>query len=348
VSGIRTIGPLEIFAPLPPIPYVVGGIFITPGPPTLLGGYGFCGKTVTAQSIALAVASGLDLWGVFGVKQGKVLHLDYEQGERLTRERYQRLAVGAGVDPTKLGSDVLRLAALPTTYLDSEDAFEVLSATFDGYALVVIDSLRASMPSVDENSSEVRRHLDMLTRISERTGCAVLIIHHARKTGSDDKPGDPKMVLRGSSAIFDACGNVFAMAAEKGRPTRVSHLKERTRGIPIEDFGLQIVDVLIGNDPRAGLRVVHLEPEQLDRGPSTAGTAALSKDCDRLVTFLASHGGKFLGSKSALWGAIGMNRSAFFKAISVVESDKRVTVLTPSKNNDRTGTEIILNSVGCT
>jgi hypothetical protein len=348
VSGISTIGPSEIFAPLPPIPYVISGVFITPGPPTLLGGYGFCGKTVTAQSIALAVASGNDLWGVFSVKQGRVLHLDYEQGERLTRERYQRLAVGAGVDPAKLGADVLRLAALPTTYLDSDDAFDVLSAAFDGYALVIIDSLRASMPSVDENSSEVRRHLDMLTRISERTGCAVLVIHHARKTGSDDKPGDPKMVLRGSSAIFDACGNVFAMAAEKGRPTRVSHLKERTRGIPIEDFGLQIVDVPNGNDPRAGLRVDHLEPEQLDRGPSTTGTASLSKHCIRITTFLASNGAKFLGSKSALCEAMGMNRNEFFKAISVVESDGRVKVRPPSKKEGSTGTEITLNPVGCT
>jgi hypothetical protein len=60
----------------------------------LIAGYGFTGKTIAAQALALAIASGGRVWDMFAARSGRVLHLDYEQGQRLTNERYQRLARG--------------------------------------------------------------------------------------------------------------------------------------------------------------------------------------------------------------------------------------------------------------
>jgi hypothetical protein len=259
---IETIGVADIFAPLAPIAWCIEGLALAPGAAACFAGYGFVGKTLTAQDIATSKASGRDVFGVFRTKPGRVLHLDFEQGRRLTCERYQRLAIGKGIEAGEL-EDRLRLAVMPSVYLDSPTAASVYSKAIDGFDLVIVDSLRAAAPSAEENSSEIRRYIDVLTRASEATGALCIFLHHARKP-NDGQSGGAKMSLRGSSAIYDAAASVFVLSAEKGQPARVQHEKCRIRGITIPDFGLEIQDVAVGNDPRAGLRLVHLDREQLE------------------------------------------------------------------------------------
>ena len=158
-----------IFAPLPPVPYVLGALDICPGAPALVAGYGYSGKTMALQSMALSVACGLPAWGAYAVAQGRVAHVDYEQGERLTRERYQRLARGLMVGPSDIG-DRLRLTSAPNMFLDGTVAEDVLAHELDGCTLAIVDSLRAAAPTIEENSSDVRRTLDMLGRVSSKTG----------------------------------------------------------------------------------------------------------------------------------------------------------------------------------
>jgi hypothetical protein len=259
--------PPEIFAPLPPLPYTIAALGIAPGAPTLWSGYGFSMKTLSAQSLALSIASGKPVWGVYNVTRGRVLHIDYEQGERLTRERYQRLARALGIDPRELEPSWLSVVPLPQFYLDAPGATDRLARLMQGCALVLVDSLRAAAPSLEENSSAFRTVLDAMTRASEKTGAAPLVVHHNKKPREDDT-GGAKMSVRGSSAIFDACASVFVLGAVKGQPVRVQHEKDRNRGTLMPDFGLQAEDVELGGDGRAGLRVVHLEPEQLTSAKS--------------------------------------------------------------------------------
>jgi hypothetical protein len=94
----------------------------------------------------------------------------------------------------------------------------------------------------------------MLSRISEKTGAAFVVIHHARKP-SATQMGGAKMAIRGSSALFDASGSVLIFEGEKGQPARISHEKARVSGQPAEDFELVITDVPDGSNPKAGLLV---------------------------------------------------------------------------------------------
>jgi len=254
-SPLEGIGAGEIFAQLEPVRYVVKAIDLCPGAPGLWAGYGYSGKTVAAQSAALSIAAGIgNVWGSFAAPQGKVLHLDYEQGSRLTRERYQRLAVPNMLGPTDVDGR-LTLVTMPPLYLDQATAEAEIERVVDGYHLVLVDSLRASAPTLDENSSEARRVLDMLSRVSERTGAAVVVIHHARKPNAAQL-GGAKMAIRGSGALFDACGSVLVFeGSEHGGPTRVSHEKARASGTLADDFELEISDVPDGPNPRAGLLV---------------------------------------------------------------------------------------------
>jgi len=251
-----------IFEPLPPTPWVCQSLDLLPGPPALLAGYGYSGKTSAAQAMALAVASGQSIWGAFASVCGPVLHSDYEQGARLTRARYQRLAVGMQIDPTTLFPGRLELEVLGP-YLTDTDAERYWSKACDGKTLWILDSLRALAPGLDENSSDFRRIIDLCFRISERTGCAVVIITHGRKSSPhDDSDGREK--LRGSSAIFDAASSVFLLELQRHDQAetvvRVTHEKARTNGRAQAPFSLRFVDVEEDGDTHAGLLIL-AEPE---------------------------------------------------------------------------------------
>jgi hypothetical protein len=234
------LGVSEIFEPLPPMQWLVQALDMAGGAPALLAGYGFSGKTVAAQALAVSVAAGMPAWGQLNVRRGVVRHFDFEQGARLTRERYQRLAMGMSVSPAELDGR-LALWALPRFTFDSEGAEDKLCRWLEGVDLAIIDSYRAACPAIDENSSEARLPLDMLARVSERTGCVPLVIHHARKP-SQNSAGGAKMAIRGSGALFDACSSVLCFEGIKGAPTRVSHEKARNTGRPANDFALRVRD----------------------------------------------------------------------------------------------------------
>jgi hypothetical protein len=231
----------EIDGDLPPLEYLVErmGLVAGAGAPHLLVGYGYSGKTVAAQSMLLSLAGGRKVWGAYPCDRRRVLHVDMEQGERLTRRRYQRLARAMGVDLTELGDD-LSLVVMPRMALHEPDVglWRELMAGLD---LILIDSLRAATGGQDENSSDYRTCLDMLGRLSEETGCRSMPLHHARKV-SDGDPGG-KFSIRGSSAIFDACDSVYLFTAAKGEPVGVEQVKARTHGEPVEDWALVVSDV---------------------------------------------------------------------------------------------------------
>jgi hypothetical protein len=210
VSVLETESVSAVFAPQPPVPWVVRDLYLAPGRPALVAGYGYSAKTVSCMSLLLAVASGEDVWGRYRVfEPGHVVHIDHEQGGRATRLRYQRLARGMGISQDALG-DRLHVACLPRSFrMSSPDAEDVLSQACRGMAVCLIDSLRASTPGIDENDSAIRECLDVLLRVSERTGCAFVVIHHAGKGGKDK---DARERNRGSSAIFDACGLVLQLS----------------------------------------------------------------------------------------------------------------------------------------
>lgn len=254
----------EIFAPLPPMTWLVEQLRIAPGAPAMIAGYGFSMKSLLAQDLAVSVAAGAQLLDGGGsthkCKQGKVLHIDHEQGFRLTAERYQRLVRGKELTPEHLG-DRLCLAVHPSVRLDSPGVEDVYRRTIEGFDLVIVDSLAASTPTLEENASEIRGPLDKLARLSEETGVTFLIVHHGRKGKPDDRGAQS---IRGSSAIFDACATVFLMGRDndddKESAVRVKHHKCRHLGVPLPDFGVRAEDV----NGRAGLVLRHEDRAQLD------------------------------------------------------------------------------------
>jgi RecA-family ATPase len=305
----------DLSTPLPPIPWLCEGIGLAPGAISLFAGYGYSRKTMALQSAVLSVATGKPLWGVYSTRKGKTLHLDYEQGERITKERYQRLARGMGFELCDLPTGQLVVANMPRVYLDQDKAVDELMLLCDGVTLVVVDSLRAAFPKADENSSEIRWYLDTLNRVSERTGACLSLIHHARKPNNNNVDG-ATYAIRGSSALFDACQSVYVFEGAKDTPTTVNHQKDRIRGVTVDSFGLTSEDVAQGGNPRWGLRVTHMEAQQLQREAEVKSEKhvanAVSRASDAIVAFFASSAPMgFSGTRLDVRNALGLRTKDF-------------------------------------
>jgi len=293
-TAVHLLDGAALAAPLPPLAYLVReiGMVAGSGAPHLLAGYGFVGKTIVAQALLLSLASGRTVWGGFapsGLR--RVLHVDCEQGERLTRRRYQRLAYGMGVDLAFLG-DALAVAVMPPITLAPTHA-RAWGDLMTGRDVIVVDSLRAATPGADENASEIRAAIDMLGVASEATGCRAIIVHHARKPSADDPGG--RYALRGSSAIFDACDGAYLCSAAKGEPIAVEMVKARSHGEPCEPLALVIEDVASAEDPKAGLRIAaygqELLASQRAHRENAERTARVARDAVAARDAIAKHPG---------------------------------------------------------
>lgn len=250
-SVFARVSAADMSAPLPELVYTAEALQLAPGPVTIVGGFGFSGKTYMVQQLALAVALGVpSLWGK-RIQAGRVLHLDYEQGRRVTIERYQRLAAGF---ERPLVSAALESVIYPPLWLSASGAADIMAKELEGHALAVVDSLRACAPDLDENSSEIRQVLDTLSLVSERSGCAIIVIAHAGKSSESNRAG-----LRGSSAIYDGASNVFILEKEEDGPIHVQQTKARFTGKNEPRFTLAFEETAPVGLGLAGIRLVRGE-----------------------------------------------------------------------------------------
>jgi hypothetical protein len=329
-----TLGAREIFARLPPIPWVIQGLDLCPGAPALLAGYGFSGKSIAAQSLLLSVASGLPVWGAYAAQQGKAIHLDYEQGEHLTRLRYQRLAYASGIAPQDLDGQ-LELACFPSLRIDQIEAENELSSRCLGAKVCLIDSFRAACATVEENSSEARVPLDMLGRVSAKTGCIFLVIHHARKPSVDSIVG-ARDAIRGSSALYDACSSVFVLEGSPGSDDRtLYHVKARTSGRCVDPLTLTISEV--GDDGSPGALAASWSAPGLSVGVSAAPTsdarqvaserARVASLRDEVLGLLGQ--GPVTGSVETIAGMIGRKKTGVCECVRALVAEGEILITGP-------------------
>lgn len=261
----------EIFAVKERPKFISEGLEIGPGRPMMIHGLGASAKTLACQSIALSVAAGVPIWGKYkcDTQEGVgVIHFDYELGEGATDERYQRLARGHGITIEQLGGR-LHTADLPAVYLTDASATEAYVNAIGDCKLAIIDSFRAATPGANENESEIRQYLDLLMRVSNKTGCSFIVIHHSNKPARDDSGSKSslKSSFRGNTSIYDACNCVLSMRGTEDKHVRsVQQTKQSSnaRGGGMHDFRLAVEDVARGDDPLWGLRVMFNNSEPLE------------------------------------------------------------------------------------
>jgi len=314
----------RLFAELPTQRWTVSGLQIGPGRPMLIAGYGASAKTLSVQSLALAKASGTPIWGRFDCSPGVVVHVDYEQGFYATAKRYQRLALGHGIERAELG-ERLQLVDLPRVFLDQKGALDEYLRACDGADLVIIDALRGSCPNTDENDSSFRSGLDVLTFVSQRTGAAFIVLHHAGKP--KDKRGDAvdvRTLARGSSAIYDASGCVLNFVARNGGVARhVTQVKQpaEAEGVGVEPFDLVVEDMPIDGVATAGLRAVWRASVPVD--VASEDIAAYERDSERVLAAVRRRPG---GTSNVILARCGIAKQRALAVLSALADEGLVGV----------------------
>ncbi|MFI5297979.1 MAG: AAA family ATPase [Polyangiales bacterium] len=293
---------------------VVPELGICAGPPNMFVGESFGGKTLITMSLELSVALGKPLWGRYAVRQGKVVHFDYEQGKRHTKKRVQSLVAGLGAGKEDLRGQI-KVSIYPSVNLTTADAVDQYTKEMEGFTVATIDALIGCIPGVDENSSEMRQYMSVLSKASEAAGCAVVLIHHAGKSNGQRSRKD---AARGSSAIFAECQSVFVISGDKDGDKLVSHEKTRELDRTVPDFYLRFrdatdysltpsgEDVALGDVPTA---VPALVVELVDAEESA------QPKVDRISAYLASIGGSFEGNRKELVSAAKINEGDGLKII---------------------------------
>lgn len=241
----------------------------------VLGGEPKCCKSLCALGVAVSVASGAPCLGRFVPAQtGSVLLYAAEDPLHVVRSRLEALCRASGVDFETLDVHVI---TAPSVRLDVGGDREYLSATVEAVKpkLLILDPF-VRLHRIDENAvQEVAPLLAYLRGLQRRFGCAVLLVHHARKGAGGVRGGQ---ALRGSSELH-AIGDSNLYLRRRGADLLLSI--EHRAAPSVDDIPLE----LHAADGDLTLRVV-------DDPAEHAGAAQSSEDNlrDRIVAAIANAG----------------------------------------------------------
>lgn len=164
----------------------------------IVGGEPKCGKSFLALDIVVAVASGTPCLRRFHVpRSGPVLLFAAEDALHVVKRRLRGIAAAARLSLSALDIFVI---TNPVVRLDLPSHQDLLTRTVEMLKpkLLVLDPF-VRLHRIDENAAaDVAPLLAFLRLLERQYGCAVLLVHHARKGASSARQGQ---ALRGSSEL---------------------------------------------------------------------------------------------------------------------------------------------------
>jgi len=227
----------------PPIQWIIPG-FLQERKLWLLYGDSNTGKSFVALDMGLSLACGLP-WHGRTVRQGAVVYVCAEGMDGISGR------LRAWLEFHHVAADIPDFHIIDTSpnLLDPVDVASIIAEIKqrldDAPLMVVFDTLAASMPGADENSSEgMGMALSSMRRIQRECGCGVMLVHHSGKDRARGPRGHSS--LRGA---FDAALEVTAdeetglmtLHADKGRDFNKRDARStmgfRLREVAVGEYG---------------------------------------------------------------------------------------------------------------
>ena len=224
----------------------------------ILAGDPKTGKTFWALDLAIAVASGTPCLRHYPVQTpGPVLLYAAEDASHIVRTRLEGIAHAA---QTRFETLDIAVIDTPVIRLDEAEHREQLAHTVSCVQprVLILDPL-VRLHSRDENAvSEIAPILAFLRELQRTFATAVLLVHHARKSGGS-RPGQ---ALRGSGELFAWADTLAFLQRRKKR----TFLTLEHRAAPShDDIELELVTLEHGpalrHVPASGTAAPHETPD---------------------------------------------------------------------------------------
>jgi hypothetical protein len=228
----------------------------------ILAGESMVGKSFKVMDMGMKIALGLP-YGDRKTRKGAVIHMAVEDGKG-TELRYKGYLKHHGISPD---ADIPYVVMDP--FANGGAGFSLMSddvvdkfiaeclewkAFYGSLEFIIIDTLSMATEGLDENSSgEAGKVLGRVTRIRERTGATVCLVHHMNSGGTK---------VRGSTAIVANVPNVIEIKMlmtipqnrredprpildGQGRPIRRARLAKNKNGVANKGWSFVLEEVLL-------------------------------------------------------------------------------------------------------
>lgn len=218
---------------------------------------GGAGKSFLAFGMAIGIACGRDLTESLDIgKIGKVTYYNAEDGQDILHTRINAISQYLTPEEKKLVVENMTICPLVSQFpwlLDDkaqvqQPVLDYLIKQSEGQRLIIIDTMRR-FHAADENSSSAMATLvAVLEEIAQKTGAAVLFLHHTNKSALSDDGGDNQGASRGSSVLVDNARYVLNIS---GMPRPKNNGENRQNGQLISEnarkYYLRLNDSKINN-----------------------------------------------------------------------------------------------------
>jgi len=224
------------------------------------------GKSFLALDLCGAIARGADWRGHRVKKPGKIVYVCSE-GARGFKQRIRAYSNNFDVS-----SDIFGIVGDAPNMLDEKDTALVLKSVlaYGRPALIVIDTLSASIPGGDENAGkDLGKVIGHCRLLHKKTGAMVVLVHHS---GKDTTRG-----ARGWSGLRAAADLELEITRNGDfRTVRVAKMKD---GHDDEQWVFKLQEVVVGvdedGDPVSSCIVEHIDtPAPAARRPDPEGMYA--------------------------------------------------------------------------
>ncbi len=306
--------PDEIWAPLPAPDYLVDGLTVR-GSLAMIVAYGASLKTWVLEDGALSVAMGAPWLQRFATKQGRSLLVDFESGSYELRRRAHRIARGREFPIPIPG---FAFTSMPALSLADPAFYEAIAPLAKTYQFIGIDSLAAGSGGIDENDARFARSLNGLKAIAEHTGCVIVVLHHARKGKGEDS--DPREMVRGTSAIFNACDVVLQLMRGKNAGAFVMRQTKARGGKSVDPFVVHVEDTA----EDASIVKASNAPD-IDGDDEGVERRAIEKARKQITVLLGDQ--RDLRTKDEIYNRIGGSKPDKIKALKELLAEERKLVV---------------------
>jgi len=226
----------------PPLQYLISDVLYYPSLSIVYGGPGSLKSMLLTDLMACVVAgavwlpAGAEPGQSFSAQKAAALWVDFDNGARRTHEHFE--AAGRAYN---LPADApLHYVSMPRPWLDLTK-----SSMVEGLLkhlirleakLLIIDNLGLVIGDADENSGEMAQVMGNLRWLCEQAECAVIIVHHQRKSnGAADNGVRKGDSLRGHSSI-EASLDLALLVERKDGEDDITVYPTKVRGYRAFEF----------------------------------------------------------------------------------------------------------------